>query len=273
MDDIRRFCEVQKHLLPWLGSFNWEDIKGNRLSFNPYCYLPEYNEAENSIMYFYSIGNKTPFQKFIQNMNQNMTLTAKLSLTGLFFVRLHALRASRERQHSEKRSEKFLIQELAGINLPDLLKPIATNILSNKQPFLKINSPEINNTELLIKSVIAHIIIFHASVEPNSSQLAIPYHSVRYMTPTSYRILHLIVHALIGASAPPTALAFLQKNDQTATDSENYCMDHIRNDWEFEMLKKLLNCSDANLALMFHSLISSMMENPSYEISKQKSKK
>uniref|UniRef100_U9TFE0 RZ-type domain-containing protein n=1 Tax=Rhizophagus irregularis (strain DAOM 181602 / DAOM 197198 / MUCL 43194) TaxID=747089 RepID=U9TFE0_RHIID len=69
------------------------------------------------------------------------------------------------------------------------------------------------------------------------------YHSVRYMTPTSYRILHLIVHALIGASAPQTALAFLQKNDQTATDSENYCMDHIRNDWE--MLKNLLNCSDA----------------------------
>ncbi|PKY59724.1 hypothetical protein RhiirA4_482717, partial [Rhizophagus irregularis] len=85
MDDIRRFCDAQKHLLPWLGSFNWEDIKENRLSFNPYCYLPEYNEAENSIMYFYSIGNKTPFQKFIQNMNQNMTLTAKLSLTGLFF--------------------------------------------------------------------------------------------------------------------------------------------------------------------------------------------
>ncbi|UZO21060.1 uncharacterized protein OCT59_013464 [Rhizophagus irregularis] len=370
MDDIRKFCDAQKHLLPWLGSFNWEDIKENRLSFNPYCYLPEYNEAENSIMYFYSVGNKAPFQKFIQNMNQNMTLTAKLSLMGLFFVRLHALRASREWQHPEERLEKLLTRELVGINLPDLLKLIATNILSNKQPLLKINSPEINNTELLIKSVIAHIIIFHASVEPNSSQLAMYlhklldcqnsfilscmsdvesmvlnavaatektntnkltryvckcgykyfiancggavvttskcpecgntiggaghksaegntildnkpvaqlsvndqtgyigelanqnlYHSVRYMTPMSYRILHLIVHALMGASGPQTALAFLQKNNQIATDSEKYCMDHIRNDWE--MLKKLLNCSDANLALMFHSLISSMMEKP-----------
>ncbi|PKY15764.1 hypothetical protein RhiirB3_428014 [Rhizophagus irregularis] len=368
MDDIRKFCDAQKHLLPWLGSFNWEDIKENRLSFNPYCYLPEYNEAENSIMYFYSVGNKAPFQKFIQNMNQNMTLTAKLSLMGLFFVRFHVLRASREWQHSEEQSAKFLTQELAGINLPDLLKTIATNILSNKQPLLKINGLEISNTELLIKSVIAHIIIFHASVEPNSSRLAMYlhklldcqnlfilscisdvesivlnavaaeytgtnyltryackcgmkyvignsgapcmsgicpdcgnkiggehhrpfagntkldnkpsskfsvndqigyigeivnqdlYHSVRYMTPTSYRILHLIVHTLIGASGPQTALAFLQKNNQIATDSEEYCMDHIRNDWE--MLKKLLDCSDANLALMFHSLISSMMEKP-----------
>jgi hypothetical protein len=351
MDDIRKFCGAQRNLLPWLGSFNWEDIKENRLSFNPYCYLPEYNETENSIMNFYSVGNKAPFQKFIQNMNQNVTLTAKLSLMGLFFVRLHALRASREWQHSEENSAKFLIKELAGINLTDLFKTIASNILLNKQPLLKINM-EISNTDLLIKSVIAHIIIFHASIEPNSSQLAMYlhklldcqnsfilsccsdiesmvlnavaatektntnkltryvckcgykyfiancgkadetskcpecgnmiggenhqsaagntmldnrpvaqlsvndqtgyigepvnqelYHSVRYLTPTSYRILHLIIHALIGASEPQTAIAFLQKNDQTATNSEKYCMDHIQNDWE--VLKNLLNCSDA----------------------------
>ncbi|GES90916.1 hypothetical protein GLOIN_2v1785271 [Rhizophagus clarus] len=369
MDDIRKFCDAQKHLLPWLGSFNWEDIKENRLSFNPYCYLREYNEVENSIMSFYSVGNKAPFLKFIQNMNQNVTLTAKLSFMGLFFVRLHALRASREWQHSEDQTAKFLIKELVATNLPDLYKTIAINILQNKQPLLKINSSEISNTELLIKSVIAHIVIFHASIEPNSSQLAMYlhkllecqnsfilscisdiesivlnavaitektntnkltrysckcgykyliancggavitskcpecgntigganhqaaegntmldnkpiaqldandqtgyigepvnqnlYHSFRYMTPTSYRILHLIVHVLIGASAPQPALVFLQKNDQTATDSENYCMDHIRNDWE--TLKNLLNCSDANLALMFHSLISLMIEKP-----------
>jgi len=67
-------------------------------------------------------------------------------------------------------------------------------------------------------------------------------HSVRSLPPTSYRILHLIVHALIGASAPQPALAFLRKNNQTATDAERYCMDHIRSDWA--ILRNILNCSD-----------------------------
>jgi hypothetical protein len=344
IDDIRRFCEAQKNFLPWLRTFNWEDVKENRLSFNPYCNLPEYNEAENSFMTFYSIGNKAPFQAFIQKMNQNMmTLTAKLSLMGLLFARLHALRASREWRHSEIQSADFLTKELAGMNLLHPFRTIATNILLNNQPLLRIN-PGINNTDLFIKSVIAHIIAFHASLESNSSPLAMYLHnlqycqnsfiltcasdqqsvdfnlmlgtmrsftsyscrcgfryfvgecgrpmatarcpncgntiggtnhnpasgntriniqpvqvndlagyigepvlqnmnhSVRNLSPTAYRILHLIVHALIGASEPSTAFAFLRRNNTTAADSEMYCMNHIRNDWE--ILKKLLYCSD-----------------------------
>ncbi|CAB4488333.1 unnamed protein product [Rhizophagus irregularis] len=363
IDDIKRFCEAQKNFLPWLRTFNWEDINENRLSFNPYCNMPEYNETENSFMAFYSVGNKAPFQTYIQGVKQNMTITAKLSFMGLLFVRLHALRASREWRHSEVKSADFLTKELTGINLSNSFKTIATNILSNKQPLLQIVNPEINNTDLFIKSVISHIFAFHALVEPNSSQLAmylhnlqncqnmfiltcmsdvvsmvlnaIPevktrysckcgyiyivapcgnvvqtgkcpncgstigganynkleagntrldagpvhqiavndqsgyigetvnqdlYHSVRSLPPTSYRMLHLIIHVLIGASAPQPALAFLQKNNKVALDSEKYCMDHIQNDWD--ILKKLLNCSDANLALAFHSLISLMMEKP-----------
>ncbi|GBB90017.1 hypothetical protein RclHR1_01690002 [Rhizophagus clarus] len=370
IDDIRRFCEAQKRILPWLGTLNWEDTRENRLSFNPYCNLPEYNEVENSFMTLYSIGNKGPFQAFMQNLKQTMTLTAKLSLMGLFFIRLHVLRASREWRHSEMQSADFLVKELSGLNLPDKFKTIATKILMNNQPLLQINNPGISNSDLLLKSVIAHIIVLYSSVEPNSSQLAMYlhklqdcqnlfiltcisdvesvvlnavaaaertntnkltryvcrcgykyfvagcgnvyvsskcpkcgnkiggdtynkpadgntrldvqpiaqmaindqagyigepvnhdlYHSVRSLPPTSYRILHLIVHVLIGASAPQPAYAFLQKNNQTATDSEKYCMDHIRSDWE--ALKNLLNCSDENLALMFHSLISLMTEKP-----------
>ncbi|RIA93442.1 hypothetical protein C1645_819410, partial [Glomus cerebriforme] len=364
MDDVRRFCEAQKNTLPWLGALNWEDIRENRLPFNPYCNLPEYNEAEKGFMTFYSISNRAPFQEFIQNMKKKITLTAKLSLIGLFFVRLHAIRASREWRHSETQSFEFLTKELAGMNLPILYKTIATKILSNKQPLLQINNSRIDNTDLFLKSVIAHIIAFHASVEPNSSQLAMYLHrlqdcqnlfiltctsdsesvvlnavaaaegvtryackcgmkyviancggavttsvcpnckniiggtsykpaagntkidsepiaqvsandqagyigepvnqtlnhSVRSLPPTSYRILHLIVHALIGASAPQPALAFLRKNNQNAIDAEKYCMDHIRSDWA--ILKNVLHCSDEKLALMFHSLISSMTEKP-----------
>ncbi|UZO04042.1 uncharacterized protein OCT59_024441 [Rhizophagus irregularis] len=362
IDDIRRFCEAQKNILPWFRTLDWGDVKGNRLPFNPYCNIPEYNEAEDSFMTFYNLGNKAPFQTFVQKMKQNMTSTAKLSLMGLLFVRLHALRASREWRHSDVHSADFLTKELAGMNLSNSFKRIATNILSNNQPLLRIYNSRIDNTELILKSVIAHIIAYHASLEPNSSPLAMYLHNlqncqnsfiltcfcdqqsadfnlmlnamkgssfyscicgyryfvgecgrptatgscpncgktiggikhqpvagnnrtqiqplainykagyigelvnqnmnviVRSLRPVAYRILHLIVHALIGASEPPTALAFLRKNNQTATDSETYCINHIRNDWE--ILKKLLYCSDDNLALIFHSLISLMMERP-----------
>ncbi|GBC10143.1 hypothetical protein RclHR1_09380003 [Rhizophagus clarus] len=371
IDDVRKFCEYQKMILPWLGTLNWEDIKDNRLTFNPYCNLPEYNEAEKGFMILYSVGNKAPFQEFVQNIEKKPTLTAKLSLFGLVFVFLHVIRASREWQHPETQAAEFVTKELVGMNnFSALFKTITTNILSNKQPLLQINDLGINNTDLILKSVIAHIIAFHASMEPNSSQLAMYLHklqdcqyhfiltcisdmesavlnavaanektnsnkitryackcgmkyvishcgsvvissicpdckniiggadygrlaagntridsepiaqvsandqtgyigepvnltltnSVRSLPPTSYRILHLIVHVLIGASAPQPALAFLQKNNQTATDAEKYCMDHIRNDWT--ILKNILNCSDENLALMFHSLISLMMEKP-----------
>ncbi|CAB4437490.1 unnamed protein product [Rhizophagus irregularis] len=361
IDDIRRFCEAQENILPWFKTLDWGDAKENRLPFNPYCNLSEYNETEDSFMTFYSIENKAPFQTFVQKMKQNMTTTAKLSLMGLLFVRLHALRASREWQHSELQSAEFLNKELAGMNLSNSFKRIATNILSNNQPLLRIYNSGIDNTELILKSVIAHIIAYHASLEPNSSPLAMYLHNlqncqnsfiltcfcdqqsadfnlmlkaiglsfyscncgyiysvgecgkpmetgkcsncgrtiggddhvpvagfnrtqiqhrainfkagyigelvnqnmnviVRSLRPVAYRILHLIVHALIGASEPPTALAFLRKNNQTATDSETYCMNHIRNDWE--ILKRLLYCSDDNLALIFHSLISLMMERP-----------
>ncbi|CAG8605014.1 8472_t:CDS:2, partial [Diversispora eburnea] len=84
---------------------------------------------------------------------------------------------------------------------------------------------------------------------------------VRSMPPTSFRILHLFVHILIGASSPSTiATNFLQKNNQVATNTEHYCLEHIQNDWN--ILKQILNCSDENLALTLHSILANMTQNP-----------
>src|SRR6266542_2493597 len=33
IDDIRKFCEAQKRILPWLGTLNWENVRENRLPF------------------------------------------------------------------------------------------------------------------------------------------------------------------------------------------------------------------------------------------------
>ncbi|CAG8764843.1 745_t:CDS:2, partial [Acaulospora morrowiae] len=85
-------------------------------------------------------------------------------------------------------------------------------------------------------------------------------HSVRSMPPISYRILHLFVHVLISGSSPAVTNNFLQKNNQVATNAEQYCMDHIQNDWN--VLKVILNCNDENLALLLHSILSLMTQNP-----------
>ncbi|CAG8439539.1 3367_t:CDS:10 [Acaulospora colombiana] len=85
-------------------------------------------------------------------------------------------------------------------------------------------------------------------------------HSVRSMPPTSYRILHLFAHILIGASPLTAKTGFLQKNNQIATNAEQYCMGHIQNDWN--VLRGILNCSDENLALLLHSILSLMTRNP-----------
>ncbi|CAG8590736.1 35426_t:CDS:2, partial [Racocetra persica] len=86
-------------------------------------------------------------------------------------------------------------------------------------------------------------------------------HSVRSMPPSSYRMLHLIVHALIGSSAhSPTTLNFLRRHNQTANNTEQYCLGHIITDWT--VLRQILNCSDEHLALLFHSLLTIMTQTP-----------
>ncbi|RIA83495.1 hypothetical protein C1645_786218 [Glomus cerebriforme] len=86
-------------------------------------------------------------------------------------------------------------------------------------------------------------------------------YTTRNMSPVAYRILHLIVHTIIGSQAPSqTATAFIQQHSKNYTNVEEYCMEHIRNDWD--ILKKILNCSDENLSLTFHAIIMKLTENP-----------
>ncbi|CAJ0628335.1 12323_t:CDS:10 [Entrophospora sp. SA101] len=76
-------------------------------------------------------------------------------------------------------------------------------------------------------------------------------HTVRSMQPNAYRILHLMVHALIGSSN--NAKNFLKK---ITNNVEEYCFRHIENDWN--VLKKIFNCNDENLALLLHLILTEL---------------
>ncbi|CAG8583356.1 25855_t:CDS:2, partial [Dentiscutata erythropus] len=86
-------------------------------------------------------------------------------------------------------------------------------------------------------------------------------HNVRMLTPKPYRILHLFVHALLGASVPSSITSkFFAKNGNNADNQMKLCLVNIRNDWN--ILKERFDCSNEQLALILHSIISSMINEP-----------
>ncbi|CAG8452161.1 3664_t:CDS:10, partial [Acaulospora colombiana] len=84
--------------------------------------------------------------------------------------------------------------------------------------------------------------------------------SLRNMTPVSYRILHLFVHVLIAANSQKDCWDFFnnQQDQVIIRNPLDYCKEHIDNDWS--ILARLLGCNDETLALVFHSILSSMAE-------------
>ncbi|CAG8477178.1 1481_t:CDS:10, partial [Racocetra fulgida] len=333
LDDVKRFCKSQEYTLPWLANLSWEDNnRANRFPFNPYRSMEDYNNLETTFASLHNFNNKGPFEKnFFAKFKKKNSNLSHLALMGLIFSRLHAIRASRGWSENETSTAKTLQESVESVDhLSTIYKTTIKNLISNEHKLLRLTEA-INNQDLLIKSVIGHIIALNASIRHDSSPLANllqnlhyctglfipatpsdeesivlsavlrggglnhvaaegqtkmdnnplriplsaknqtgyigepinqePAQSVRMMSPTSYRILHLFVHVIIGAWAhAPLAKDFLQKNNKIATDSGKYCMDHIKNDWM--VLRRILNTSDENLALVLHSILDSMVQKP-----------
>ncbi|CAG8632718.1 32956_t:CDS:2, partial [Racocetra persica] len=364
LDDVKRFCKSQEYTLPWLANLSWEDNnQANRFPFNPYRLIEDYNNLETTFASLHNFNNKGPFEKnFIAKFKKKNSNLSHLALMGLIFSRLHAIRASRGWSENETSTALTLQESVESVDhLSTIYKTTIRNLISNEHILLRLTE-DINNQDLLIKSVIGHIIALNASIRHDSSPLANllqnlhyctglfipatpsdeqsiilsavlrggqitrcgymyvigdcgftngtgtcpecgrqigglnhvaaegqtkmdnnplriplnakhqtgyigepinqePAQSVRMMSPTSYRILHLFVHVIIGAWAhAPLALNFLQKNNKIAADAGKYCMDHIKNDWM--VLRRILNTSDENLALVLHSILDSMVQKP-----------
>ncbi|CAG8500146.1 9201_t:CDS:10 [Diversispora eburnea] len=369
IENVKKFCQAQRYILPWFNNLSWDDSQGNRFPFNPYWSLgSEYETLENSFQPLLSFNNRQPFNsEFFKNFKKN-SKWHHIALVGLMINRLHAIRASREWSESETLAAEFLLEKVKSVNfLSVAYKDTITKIVKNEHEFLRIHQ-DTSTQDLLIKSVIGHVIALHASVPSTSSPLAhllqnLHYctgnyilscssnlealllnaigekltryrcscgfmyvigncgfangrgkcpqcqnviggenhvavagqikldtdpqnrvktkdlsgyigeaineeknESVRSMNPSSYRILHLFVHAIIGSWAPaPIAFNFLRKNNETATNVEKYCMDHIKNDWN--ILRTILNTSNENLALLLHSILNLLSTKPPKESS------
>lgn len=168
IDDIKKFCKGQTNTFPWLLSLEWDDNNDNKLPFNPYWYVPEYAQVEESFSYLYCINKSTQIQQFIQQLPNDFN--SRITFIGLVISRLHIVRASREWGQNEIRAVEFL-KTFSNIGeLSDIYENTINRIIQNRHPLLQFDN-RIDNRTLLMKSVIAHTIILHASMDANVSPL------------------------------------------------------------------------------------------------------
>ncbi|CAG8794358.1 5506_t:CDS:2, partial [Racocetra persica] len=285
IDDIKRFCVAHINKFPWLSTFKWNDKElysiGDKAPLQAFIRqlqninafrarvaligliiirlhvvrasrkweVPE-NQAADLLkvidtMNNLSVGYKQTVKRILSNDQSLIRLDNTIDNSNLFLKSVIA--------HSIVSNIESLSSVVTGSGGP-----------ISRQPMETIIYPECENNTIYEVNHLSVTVPIKPKDQPgyigehvnNSTN-----HSVRSMSPFSYRILHLIVHALIGSSAhSPATLTFLCRHNQIANNTEHYCLGHIIDDWI--VLRRILNCSDVSLVLLFHSLLTKMTQTP-----------
>jgi hypothetical protein len=172
MDDIKKFCQAQKFALPWLGSLTWDNSQEIRLQFNAYYSLKDYSEVDNCFSVLYSYNNKEPFNQIFKTLKKKESINARISFMGIILSRLHAIRATRDWAHVENQAAEFLNEKIEQISsLSIIYRQIIKNVIKNQCQLLYLDN-NTSNSDLLIKSVVGHVIALHSSLPADASPLA-----------------------------------------------------------------------------------------------------
>ncbi|GES78826.1 hypothetical protein GLOIN_2v1764819 [Rhizophagus clarus] len=180
MDDIKKFCQAQKYTLPWLGSLTWDNSQEIRLQFNAYYSLEDYSGTDNCFSLLYSYHNKDQFNQIFKILKKKESIKARISLMGIILNRLHAIRATRDWAHAEDQVAEFLNEKIEQISsLSIIYRQIIKNITTNQCPLLYFDN-NTSNSDLLIKSVVGHVIALHSSLPADASPLAYLLQNLNY---------------------------------------------------------------------------------------------
>ncbi|CAG8497316.1 2069_t:CDS:2, partial [Funneliformis mosseae] len=128
---------------------------------------------------FYHSNNQTQFDQIFQQYNdKSPNLSNKLLLFGIVMSKFHSIRASREWNQNERVISQQFSNRLVNLTtIPEKVKATILNVLANTQSLLKINQG-ISNDELLMKSVLTHIIGLHTLLEPQATPLSMYMHRI-----------------------------------------------------------------------------------------------
>ncbi|CAG8515793.1 10695_t:CDS:10 [Dentiscutata erythropus] len=166
--EIKRFCEAQQQILPWVRVLKTDC--DNRLGFNPYWYLGQFKQVDllvNTISYSDEISVSNLFNSFIGNNE----ITRKISLAGMIITKFYLIRASRELNTNENLLIQKISKYLHSSQLPENYKTYLSNFMTNSHQLYKL-TPNIENIEVFISSVVAHVVALNISISVNSSPLA-----------------------------------------------------------------------------------------------------
>ncbi|CAG8751607.1 40619_t:CDS:10 [Gigaspora margarita] len=119
------------------------------------------------------------------NQNKSLKINDLVTFAGVIAARLHYVRASREWTSNETRVANYLTREIENMNAPSVYKKILNKLILNSNSLVQLlinNEIGPNNNEVdefLMKSVIVHLIILHASIPNDASPLAAYLHKLQ----------------------------------------------------------------------------------------------
>ncbi|RIB12125.1 hypothetical protein C2G38_2201522 [Gigaspora rosea] len=200
IDEIKQFCNMNQQLLPWVINLEWNDY--NRLGFNPYLYFEQFkriNESSRKMIQSDELYSETIFNTFIENND----IVQKISFAGMVISNFYIIRASRNLNQAESILKQKISSCLESSQLQQNYKTYLINFMSNINQLYKLD-PNVENTEMFISSVVAHIVALHISIPANASPLAAymqelhEYNDTYILTSPSDE-LSIITNAIISA--------------------------------------------------------------------------
>ncbi|CAG8735253.1 16784_t:CDS:10, partial [Gigaspora margarita] len=139
--------------------------------------------------------NKTTLKEYILTFRDTNRTTSEANISlkkndlvtfaGVIAARLHHARASREWTNNETRVANYLTREIENMDAPSVYKEILNKLILNSNSLIQLlinNEIGTNNNEVdevLMKSVIVHLIILHASIPNDASPLAAYLHKLQ----------------------------------------------------------------------------------------------
>ncbi|CAG8640284.1 3620_t:CDS:2, partial [Acaulospora morrowiae] len=167
---IKCFSKVQGETFPWLNDLEWSD-EDNRIGFVPYRFYAQYNEAEEAFEPLYMRGQQMKAENFLNYVLTDSSISKKMSLMGIAISRLRDIYALRDLSLHEKTAIQFLHTQLSNMPFDNFYRETLLSFITNTHQLYLI-SPVTSQSELLIRSVIVHIVALHSCLSASNSPLA-----------------------------------------------------------------------------------------------------
>ncbi|CAG8444408.1 26262_t:CDS:10 [Dentiscutata erythropus] len=167
---IKCFCNIQSGIFQWLTDFNWDE-SNNKIGFIAYHCYDQYIEAEEAFNPLYLRGQPMQFENFLNQALNNFSTSIKMAIMGTLITHLYDIRAIRGLSTNEETAIQWLQNQLPNMQLDEFYRAKLLSFLENTNPLYNI-TPETIQTDLLIRSVIIHIIALHSCIPASNSPLA-----------------------------------------------------------------------------------------------------